>query len=474
MDNLAGITNASGLSDKHKAILISLLNVWRKNRSRNKLLDAYFEEEVEPKPLGIDTVPESVKPTARCGWARKAVTSVSERVRFDGFVFDNGYADETLNKAVRDNALINSFNMHGNSELIHGCMFATVGRDGDSSIIRFHTAQTASALWDYAACRIAAGLVIANQGYTSWSPNALVVTQVNLHLPSCVVVISRVGYVNWVAKAEPHPLDRPMMEAFCFRPTGLKPFGQTRITKTVRDIVDDVSRTLQNMAVSSALYAAPQKYLLGLTEAEFEELKGKKWETSIAAVLLAMGGDEDQKTPSFGQLPGNSPQPYIDAIRAYATLFSGETGVPLNSLGVVQDNPSSSQAIEASREDICIAAQDMIDTNKESLRNIALMAMAVEENKKIDDLSPEQLSVCAHFTSPSHPSIVSSADAAIKIASAASWVTESEVFLELLGFDKDTRRRLIADKNKAEAKKMAASILDIKANGNEPGESDGD
>lgn len=37
----------------------------------------------------------------------------------------------------------------------------------------------------------------------------------------------------------------------------------------------------------------------------------------------------------------------------YAKMFSGVTGVPLNILGVVQDNPSSAEAIMTSREDVC-------------------------------------------------------------------------------------------------------------------------
>jgi hypothetical protein len=36
-------------------------------------------------------------------------------------------------------------------------------------------------------------------------------------------------------------------------------------------------------------------------------------------------------------------------LRQLAAQFAGETGVPLNSLGVVQDNPSSAEAIYATR-----------------------------------------------------------------------------------------------------------------------------
>ena len=45
--------------------------------------------------------------------------------------------------------------------------------------------------------------------------------------------------------------------------------------------------------------------------------------------------------PTLTQLPSNSPQALIDIIRCDAALFSGATGVPLNSMGIIQDNPSS-------------------------------------------------------------------------------------------------------------------------------------
>ena len=169
--------------------------------------------------------------------------------------------------------------------------------------------------------------------------------------------------------------------------------------------------------------------------------------------------DEDGNTPTFGQLSAQSPQPFVDQIRTYAMMFSGATGVPLNSLGIVQDNPSSSQAIEASREDIIVAADDLIVSNRDGLRNMALMAMAVNGNTTIDQLSDEQRSVTAHFSDPSIPSIVGLADALVKVASVAPWLAESEVFLEYLGFGEDDRKRLLSDKAKANAQNMLAQAL---------------
>lgn len=455
---LTNILKARGLGDDDKDAMQSLLKVWRGVQRRNSLKKKYYEGDITPPDIGLQIIPENVQIAEHCDWPRKAVTSVSERSRFDGFVFEGDYKDAGLEQTVASSAFKNAFNLHIPSELVHGCMFGTVGTFNGQTQMRLHTAETAAGIWDYEAGRLAAGFVIADNRRTRWSPNKAVPVQVNMHLPGKVVVFNRVDASNWTAEANDTPLDRPMMETFAFRPSGIKPFGESRITNTVMTITDDVVRTLQYMAISAAFFAIPQKYLLGLTDAQFDVMKENKWATYIGNLLLTTA-DEEGNTPTFGQLAAQSPQPFIDQLRTYAMMFSGATGVPLNSLGIVQDNPSSSQAIEASREDIIVAADDLIASNREGLRNMALMAMAVDGNTTVDNLTDEQKSVTAHFSDPSIPSIVGLADALVKVASVAPWLAESEVFLEYLGFGEDDRKRLLSDKAKTQSQNLLAAAL---------------
>ena len=458
MNQLTNIENAKNLSGDEKDTLESLLKVFRSVSARNSKKTKYYEGDVTPSSIGLDIIPKNVNIVEHCDWPRKAVTAVSERSRFDGFVFGSDYKDEGLANAVADNAFKNAFNLHIPSELTHGCMFGTVGKFGDHVQMRMHTAETATGTWDMGAGRLAAGFCIADCKRTSWSKSKPVPVQVNMHLPNEVVIIRRTSATDWIAEKKDTPLDRPMMEVFAFRASGIKPFGESRITDTVMSITDDVIRTLQYMAISSAFFAVPQKYLLGLTDAQFDQMKESKWATYIGNILLATR-DQDGNIPTFGQLAPQSPQPFIDQLRTYAMMFSGATGVPLNSLGIVQDNPSSSQAIEASREDIIVAADDLIASNREGLRNMALMAMAVSDNTTIERLSDNQKTVTAHFSDPSIPSIVGLADALVKVAGVAPWLSESEVFLEYLGFGEDDRKRLLSDKAKSQAQNLLAAAL---------------
>lgn len=432
--DLAGITGAAGIARDDADVLDELIELHGSVSARNAELDAYYEDEQATPNIGIDNIPGSVDPGMRVDWARKAVTSVSERVRMDGFMFAGDYEDGALSRISVDNDLSNMFNRTVASELTHGCMFATVNRIGARTAVRMHSAETSAAIWDVAEQRIGAGFVVADAKRTEWSGRRAVPVQVNMHLPGRVVVLRRGGPARWTADALPTPLDRPMMESFAFRATGTKPFGQSRITRAVRSYVDETNRTLRYMAVSGAFYAVPMMAATGLTDEAYDAMAKSKWMMRVGSWFLATK-DEDGDTPTLQQFSGVSPQPYIDSVMTYAKLFSGATGVPLNSLGIVQDNPSSAEAIEASRDDVCQAAEDCIASNRTAMRNVALMAMAVDGNTTIDGLSDEQKSVMPHFKNPMRPSLAATADAMSKIAAAVPEFALTREYWLGQGFD---------------------------------------
>lgn len=457
MMHLPGIETAAGLSEEDRSALRELTELAGAVEERNRTLDAYYEGEQKTPGVGIDNIPDSVDPGVRSDWARKAVTSVSERVRMDGFTFAGDYEDEDFGRIELENDLSGAFNRTVASELTHGCMFATVQRVSDRAVVRMHNAESAVATWDVSEQRVGSGLVVADMRRTDWGGLKPVPVQANLHLPGRVVVLRRVLSTSWVAETLPTPLDRPMMEAFCFRPTGTKPFGQTRITRAVRYLVDEVERTLRYMAVSDAFYAIPMMAATGLTDKAFDQMSKSKWMMRVGSWFLATK-DKNGNTPNIEQFSGVSPQPYIDAIMTYAKLFSGATGVPLNSLGIVQDNPSSAEAIAAQREDICVAAEDCIESNRASMRNVALMAMAVAGNTTIDGLTDEQKSVIPHFKNPMRPNLAATADAMSKIVAAVPEFALTNEYWLGQGFDKAEVDRILSQVRRSQASSIVASM----------------
>ena len=141
-------------------------------------------------------------------------------------------------------------------------------------------------------------------------------------------------------------------------------------------------------------------------------------------------------------------------------LFSGATGVPLNSLGIVQDNPSSAEAIAESRKDLTDEAEALIDEQLvPAMREVALLAMAVESNVPVGGLDGAQLSVMPRFANPAMPSMAARTDAAMKIASVDAGFAGTDVFYEMVGLDQATVARLRSEKSRATAGMVAQRLF---------------
>lgn len=458
--SLPNIDNAANLDDAARTELRALLDAWAKVEGRNRRLSEYYEGDARPAPLGICALPDEVKPDASNTWARKAVTAVSERCRLEGFAFRGDYRDESLSRVMAQNRFVGAFNRHVPSVLTTGCLFVTVGRNAGRTILRLHTARTAVADWDDAAQGLRGGMVVAATSRTPWSPDEPVPVRVNLHLPDRCVVIEREGSCSWAADSRPHKAGRPMMEAVAFRASGDKPFGETRISGEVRWLADEANRIMEDMAVAAELFAAPQKYLLGLTREQFDAMSANKMPAYMGPMLLATL-NEDGGTPTFGQLPATPPTAYVEVLSLLAKMYSASTGVPLSSLGIVSDNPSSAQAIEAAREDIISAAEDLIGSCRESLREVAVMAMAAEANAAPSELSDEQLSVSAEFADPAKPSAAAQADASVKIAGAVPLFGLTDEFYKMNKFTPEQTDSIRAQMADAQAAQTAGRLSEI-------------
>lgn len=457
--SLIGILNASGLSAADRDALEELLHVYNATRARNEKLERYYEGDVMARDVGIDILPANadIHVDLSCDWAKKAVKSLSNLVRFDGFVFQDGNSDEGLSRALAESGFASAFSRNRVGVFKKGCMFATVNSVGGHARVRFHSADSGAAVMDVGRERIGKGFVIADASFTPWSPRNLEPTQVNLLLPGRRVAIYRDDRSQWHAEPVRTPDDRPMMEALVYSPTDTKPMGSSRISKQVIDLVDDVLRVRLAIVLSTAFYSVPLRAILGLSDAMYDKLANSRWGTYLNPMLLATSNKG--QVPELKQLPSNSPEALIRLIEADAKLFAGATGVPLNSLGITFDNPSSAEAISEAKRDLVEEAEDVIAGLQESMRNIALMCMAVESNTTTDGLSDAQKGVMAKFENPAMPSVASRTDAAMKIASVDEGFAGTDVFYEMVGFDQATIARVRAQKSRAAQDAAIAAIF---------------
>lgn len=141
-------------------------------------------------------------------------------------------------------------------------------------------------------------------------------------------------------------------------------------------IMEGAMRTIKRSEVSAEFYSFPQKYALGLSN-DSEPMN--KWKASIST-MLSFTKDEDGDSPTLGQFTQQSMLPYVDQIKMFAALFAGETGLTLDDLGFPSDNPSSSEAIKASHENLRLLARKAQRTFGSGFLNVGYLAACLRDN----------------------------------------------------------------------------------------------
>lgn len=452
------IASASGLLPEDRENVRDLVEVWRKKLRRNIIRSRYYDMHHRPSELGISVPPRLRKLEQVIGWPAKAVDALADRSQFDGFVCADEAAASSLHALVAANGLKRQYRKAVKSELEHSCAFLTVTA-GDpaagepSAVVSAYPATAASALWDWASRSIRCGLVVVDRdarpvgnGDPTW---------VNVFTGTDVIRIRR-GRSGWSAEYIPHSMGRCLMEPLAYEATLDRPFGKSRISRAVMNITDDAMRSSLRSEVSAEFFTSPQKYLLGASGDALGDMS--KWDAYIGNIF-AVSKDEDGDAPQFGQLPQGTMQPHIDYMRSLAARFSGETNVPLSELGVVTDNPASAEAIYAAKEALVVSAQNLNADNGEALRDVALMALAIEQGTDFATQLSRGYGIQTKFRNPAMPSVVSQADAMLKIVQAVPWMADSDVLLEELGFSDDQMQRLRVDRDRSTSRSAMASIM---------------
>ena len=173
-------------------------------------------------------------------------------------------------------------------------------------------------------------------------------------------------------------MGRPLMEALIWNATSDKPFGRSRIKEPVRRLIQGYVRTIANATIGLEFSTAPQKYILGVTDDQYDALINNKFKQYVGNMLAATTNPETGEKPSFGQLDQGSISPHVEMVRVLATQFSAATGLTVTDTGVVNDaNPTSSDAILAQSQTLVGMAEQLNVGNGNALRTIALMAQAI-------------------------------------------------------------------------------------------------
>jgi len=438
--------NIIGISEEAAYKFGKLIDTYNSHWAKNAEKDVYYEGKISLNDVNLGiALPEGLRGLEiGCAWGAKTVDVLAGRSMFDGFVGINGEDIEALDDLTVNNNLVAEYLKACRDELKYGCTFATLSSDSEIGCkIRFHSPQTAAALWNGEKGRIDCGFAIIDtmpdNDNITWQPSLI-----NLYLDDAIWVIWSENNI-WYAEEHRHKMGRPLMEALVWNATSNKPFGRSRIKEPIRRLIQGYVRTIANATIGLEFATSPQKYLLGVTDEQYDSLINQKFKQYVGSIIASTTNPETGEKPTFGQLMQGSISPHVEMVRVLATQFSAATGLTVTDTGVVSEaNPTSADAVLAQSQTLVAMAEQLNISNGDSLRTIALMALAIIRDVSLGGLSDEDKDIVAHFRNPAMPSVAATADAAIKIASARQAFANTDTFLEMIGFDKADVRRIKA------------------------------
>ncbi len=452
--------NVQGLTPMEHKQLHKLADVYSYHQSSNTIKDKYYEGHVTLNDVNLGiAIPNGLRRLeVGCNWGQKAVDALASRSMFDGFV-GNGTAADTVTRLVEENRLLKEYGKACRDELKYGCVFATLSADPELGCrIRFHSPAASAALWSGEKGRIDCGLAVIDtvpdeKYFGTWRPHI-----VNLYTDESVIVLTEHGGI-WYADRHEHKMGRPLMEPLIWNATTGKPFGRSRLKRAVRALIDDYIRIVANATIALEFDTTPQKYLLGVTDEQYDSIMSDKFKQYVGSLLAATVNPETGENPVFGQLAQGSLQPHVDKMRMTATQFSAATGLTITDVGIVNDaNPTSSDAILAQSQTLVLMAQQLNTGNGDALKTIIQMAQAIVRDVRLDELTVEELDIMPHFKNPAMPSVAVTADAAIKIASARKEFASTDTFLEMIGFDQADIRRIKAQEQRVRGQQLIVEV----------------
>lgn len=323
-----------------------------------------YDMKYQDPPTGI-TIPPDIRNQYRAvmGWCAKAVDSLADRLVFREFINDNFEINEIFQMnnpdVFFDSAVL--------SALIASCCFVYISKgEGDIPRLQVIEANSATGVIDPIT-----GLL--TEGYAVLERDDQGKPTLEAHfLPGRTDYYVN-GKLNYSIK---NNVVYPLLVPIIHRPDAVRPFGRSRITRAAVYYQKYAKRTLERADITAEFYSFPQKYVVG-THPDSEPMD--TWKATITS-MLEFTKDEDGDKPTLGQFTTPSMSPFTEQLRTAAACFAGETGLTLDDLGFVSDNPSSVEAIKASHENLRLAGRKAQRSLGSGFLNVGYVAACLRDD----------------------------------------------------------------------------------------------
>ena len=310
-------------------------------RERVLLRYRYYDMKTGKLDLGRLVQPDMAsRYNSVLGWCGKAVDCLADRLYFEGFDDDTLDVMSIFNAnnpdVFFDSAIL--------SALVSSCCFVYIS-EGDDDIphIQVIDGANATGIIDPTTGLLTEGYAVLDRDADT--DNVLM----DAYLTTGQTVVT--DYTNHTIQSYTNSAPAPLLVPIIYRPDAKRPFGHSRISRACMNLQNQARMTLTRADISAEFYSWPQRYVLGLSEgAEFESSKASM------SSFLAFYRDEDGNAPTVGTFSQQSMEPHLSQFRLIASAFAGETGLTMDDLGFVTDNPTSAESIKASHETLRLTA----------------------------------------------------------------------------------------------------------------------
>ncbi len=323
----------------------------------------YYDQKVKQRPIQPDMPLSLQMLNSVLGWCGKAVDSLADRIVLYGFENDNFdliriYQMNNMD-ILCDSAVL--------AAMIGSCAFIYIAADETGfPRMRVIDAYNATGEIDPVTRMLTEGYAVLERDEKG---NPILEAHFVPHTTTYYPV-----------DGEPYSIDNPapypLLVPIIYRPDATRAFGHSRISRACMNIVNAAMRTVARSEIASEFYSYPQRYVLGMSE---DAERFDKWRVAMSSVFR-VDKDEDGDHPVVGQFQQQSMTPFADEIRMLAGLFAGETGLTLDDLGMPSQNPSSSEAIKASHEQLRLTARKAQRTFGSGFLNAGYLAACVRDD----------------------------------------------------------------------------------------------
>lgn len=449
---IGGVSLALDHSDAN--LFDELYRTWQKRRPMNLTRSVYFDGEAALKDFGISLPPQMRDVGSTLGWTAKGVRAVTDRSKFEGFV---STTDATFDEGqiLEENDFFLEFPGAQVSSAVHGCSFLTVSlgdvQSGEPAVqLIARAADTSAAIWDPRRRALRGFLSIVEVSGLN-QPTRMV-----MYTPEKVLTLTRrdrVWGASWVVDVMPNPLKRVSVAPLVYGRELLRPLGHSRITRASMGYVDSGLRTVVRSEVSSEFYSAVEYWLFG---ADVEQFVGNDRWTAIMGRIKAMDTDSNETAdkPDLHRFTGASPQPHIDQLRMWQSLFADDQDLEVRYADSA--NPSSADAIFAAKETLITTTRDANTVWGHGAVNAIGMGVMLRDG--LTEIPDEMRKLRAQFTDPAIVSPSARADAFSKLATNIDGFGPSEVGMEYAGLSREQIVRFQAEMRRKQSLQLIQGV----------------